>query len=282
MNNEIEQALSQWVWELWHMNVFVTDSIIKAKARKLWQAINIDAGDRSKYGTRFSNGWLYRFKKRNLFKSYTAHGESGDADVAAAEAELPILRSLVRYYGERNVYNADEFGLWYRQIPTRSIGPARLRGRKQNKDRITFLVCGNADGTERTPPLVIGRATMPKCFGGRTGTELGFQYTSAPRAWMTKSIFFSWLRSFDESFAHTPERRILLLVDNASSHGVVENLPTLHHVRVYFLPKKTTSILQLLDAGEIACIKKHYRKRRTERDVNLLEPVLRRNCTRLN
>ena len=52
-------------------------------------------------------------------------------------------------------------------------------------------------------------------------------------------------------------------MDKASSHGRIENLPELANVDVLFLPKNTTSVLQPLEAGVIACVKQRYRINRT-------------------
>ena len=62
-----------------------------------------------------------------------------------------------------------------------------------------------------------------------------------------------------------------MLLDNASVHGTQAELPTLSNVTVHYLPKKTTSILQPLDAGVIASIKKRYMQRVVERGVDLIE-----------
>ena len=99
----------------------------------------------------FTNGWLYDFKKRNHFKCFKSHGESGDADHAAATAELPQLRRIVAQHSANDVYNADEFGLYYSCAPNATIGPAPLCGRKKSKERVTFLVCTNILGTDRLP-----------------------------------------------------------------------------------------------------------------------------------
>ncbi len=70
-------------------------------------------------------------------------------------------------------------------------------------------------------------------------------------------------------------RKVLLLLDNASCHRTIEELPNLCAVRVVFSPKNTTSILQLLDAGIIAAIKAKYKASQMERPVDLLEDGLR-------
>ena len=110
----------------------------------------------------------------------------------------------------------------------------RLKGKKQNKDRVTFLLCCNSDGSERLPPLVVGCSARPRCFGGKEGAELGFDYSWAKKGWMTREIFFQWLYRVSSYISETPGRRILLIIDNASSHGQYENIPILNNVTIRF------------------------------------------------
>ena len=66
-------------------------------------------------------------------------------------------------------------------------------------------------------------------------------------------------------------RQVLLLLDNASNHGVAGELPQLPSVRVKFLPANNTSLLQPIEAGAVAFAKMQYRKQGIERAVDLLE-----------
>ena len=59
-------------------------------------------------------------------------------------------------------------------------------------------------------------------------------------------------------------------MDNCSAHETKSNLPELNNIKVQFLPKKTTSILQLLDLGVISVIKRNYRARVAARAVDLV------------
>ena len=147
------------------------------------------------------------------------------------------------------MFNADESAFWYRRTPTTTIGPAPLLGRKDQKERVTVLICCNASGRERVQPFVVSRANRPRSFGGETGVGLGFDYAVHPRAWMNKILFYDWLSRFNGHIAMTPGRRVCLLIDNASSHGTHDDLPILSDVTVHYLPKRTTSILQPLDGS---------------------------------
>lgn len=64
------------------------------------------------------------------------------------------------------------------------------------------------------------------------------------------------------------QRHILLLVDDAPAHPVVNDLT---NVQVQFLPKNTTGLVQPLDAGVIQKFKGFHRAELTNKILNLLE-----------
>ncbi|RHY24803.1 hypothetical protein DYB32_008682, partial [Aphanomyces invadans] len=68
------------------------------------------------------------------------------------------------------------------------------------------------------------------------------------------------------------DRKVLLLVDNASSHKLPE---TLSNVNVRFLPPNTTAYLQPLDAGAIAALKKKIQRRKTKYVLTKFEGIRR-------
>ncbi len=106
---------------------------------------------------------------------------------------------------------------------------------------------------------------------GRDGAGEGCTYRSTPKAWMNQCLFFEWLRDFGAFFAQRLDRRVLLLVDNASCHGADGNLPDLICTEVMFSPAGTTSRIQPLDAGIIGCLKRRYRRRQLKRAIDLHE-----------
>ena len=74
---------------------------------------------------------------------------------------------------------------------------------------------------------------------------------------MTSDIFLDYPKQFDKCMK-TQKRQMLLFIDNAPSH------PKdfwLSNVEAVFIPANTTSLLQCLDQGINAAIKKNYRKR---------------------
>ena len=85
---------------------------------------------------------------------------------------------------------------------------------------------------------------------------------------MRSDIFGKWLEYINIIF-WAQNRKILLLIDNASSHfnpdkdnnQEIEESGNLNlsHVRVHFLPPNTTAHLQPMDAGIIKSFKAIYK-----------------------
>ena len=66
---------------------------------------------------RASNGWLEKWKKRHNVKSYAICGESGNVDIDKAEEWKAFLASLCDGYTPANIFNMDETGYFYRDLP---------------------------------------------------------------------------------------------------------------------------------------------------------------------
>jgi DDE superfamily endonuclease len=47
-------------------------------------------------------------------------------------------------------------------------------GMKGNKKHLTYAFTTNADGSEKLPPLIIGKAAKPRAFQKKSGAQLGF------------------------------------------------------------------------------------------------------------
>jgi hypothetical protein len=74
---------------------------------------------------------------------------------------------------------------------------------------------------------------------------------------MTTAIFEEWLAEVNH-MTKKEKRKILLLVDNATSHRVTK---VMGNVAVKFLPPNLTSEVQPLDQGIIGAAEARYRKK---------------------
>lgn len=91
--------------------------------------------------------------------------------------------------------------------------------------------------------------------------EMQLNYTSAAKGWMNTTLFGNRFHKFDNYVGLTPDKRILLFIDNASVHSRLEILPSFAIIHVEFLPKRTTSILRPLDLGVIDSLKNVTKER---------------------
>ncbi|XP_050024797.2 tigger transposable element-derived protein 6-like [Dermacentor andersoni] len=136
----------------------------------------------------------------------------------------------------------------------------RCHGGKHSKKRVTVLLCANADGSDKRPPLVIGKSAKPRCFKGNR--SLPVKYVANSRSWMTRAIFSEWVTSFDCDMRRQG-RRVCLLLDNCSAHHILD--VELTNVVLKYFPPNCTSVIQPLDQGVLRSLKCAYRQRVMQR-----------------
>ncbi|KAL1448239.1 hypothetical protein WDU94_003519, partial [Cyamophila willieti] len=68
-----------------------------------------------------SNGWLEKFRKRHNIAYKTVCGEAASVDKSAGADWKEKLPSICEGYSERDVYNADETGLFFRVLPNKTM-----------------------------------------------------------------------------------------------------------------------------------------------------------------
>lgn len=207
-----------------------------------------------------TKGWLQRLLKRRGINHKKPRGEGGSSDFQAKTDWLKdVWPGLRARYDNRNIFNTDETGLSWRMMPNGTLAYKDDDGRgfKKVKDRITILVTCSMEG-EKKRPLVIGKYANPRCFKNINIKSLPVEYQNQKKAWMNEDLFSAWLRDWDRQL-RAQNRRILLLLDNATSHGV-EGIQ-LSQIELAYLPPNTTAILQPCDQGIIALAKRHYKKK---------------------
>lgn len=204
-----------------------------------------------------SNGWIDRFRKRHGIAYKTVSGEAASVNLQTVDDWKATLSATTEGYEARDIYNADETGLFFRVQPSKSLslkGEA-CHGGKCSKERLTVLLCCNMDGSDKLKPWVIGKFQNPRCL--KNICLLPCHYRSNRSAWMTCSLFEEFLRYFDNKMG-SQCRSVLLFLDNCAAHP--RDPSFLRNVKPVFFPANTTSHLQPLDAGVIKNFKHSCRK----------------------
>uniref|UniRef100_A0A3B3RCK7 DDE-1 domain-containing protein n=1 Tax=Paramormyrops kingsleyae TaxID=1676925 RepID=A0A3B3RCK7_9TELE len=165
------------------------------------------------------------------------------------------MRRLLKTYDTRNIFNADETGVFRKCLPDKAMefrGEA-CHGGKKSKDRLTVLVAANMD--EKTLLYVIGKSKIPRCF--KQTKVLPCDYDGQPRAWITGDLFSAWVKKWDRKF-QAEKRKVALIVDNCRAHP---DVPGLKAITIFYLTPNTTTKLQPMDQGIIQDLKAYHRKR---------------------
>lgn len=189
-NDDMEEKLYKWFELQRSKNCPISAEIIKAKARAIFNEMN----PTNENTFVASNGWFDNFKRRFGIRILTISGEKLSADLTHI---TPFIHRLLGQMLEMNIsenklYNADESGLYFRMLPTKTYAIATEKsapGRKTPKERITFMLTANADGSHKVKPLVIGKSKKPRCFKGFNNP---LPYANSKSAWMTRIIFREW------------------------------------------------------------------------------------------
>lgn len=247
---EIEECLYKWFTNARSSNIAVSDEILMNKANDFAKKLGIN-------DFKSSNGFIYRFKQRRGISLQNVCGESESVDLNIVDDWVSNkLPNLISEYEPKNIFNADETGLFYKCEPSKSLHlkGEKCHGGKRSKERITVLLGANMDGSEKLKPLVIGKFKNPRCF--KNVKSLPVDYEANRRAWMNSELFISWVRNLDKKFSRE-KRHVLLFIDNCPAHPKIDNLRSL---KLMFFPPNVTSVLQPMDQGIINSVKVHYRK----------------------
>ncbi|XP_039188189.1 tigger transposable element-derived protein 1-like [Crotalus tigris] len=265
--SKTEQLLVLWIDDRIQKRMPISLHLIQAKARSIFEMLKQGAGEERSETFGASRGWFMRFQKRFNYYNIRTTGEALSADEEAAQRFPDKLDEIVveGNYSPQQIFNVDETGLYWKQMPGRTYIHKEGKttpGSKASEDRITLLLGGNVSGF-KLKPLLIHRSENPHVFKNISKDALPVHYRVNKKVWMTKVIFEDWFVScfVPQVRTYCLENkipfRILLLLDNAPGHP--PHLGNLHPgVKVVYLPKNTSSLLQPMDQGAIAAFKAHY------------------------
>ena len=218
-----------------------------------------EAENRNIQGFSASEVWLDRVKRRHGIRGRQLSGEAASVNKVVVTNWMKQIPELIEGYDQKDVFNCDETGLYYKQSTLLSlVMPGySCHGGKAQKERITLLICCSWMG-EKVKPLIIGKSVRPRCLRGADLDSMAISYKYQKSLWMNGDIFSCWMNEF-ETLVFQAGRKVLLFMDNATVHNSVE-LMQLRAVKVVFFPKNTTCCTQPCDAGIIQTVKLLYRK----------------------
>lgn len=279
--DDLDKSLFMWFSQKRAEGIPISGPILVAKAKFFNDALGLSTEFNA------SSGWLHRFKSRHGIRELSIQGEklSGDSEAVAEFRKTFKAFITENQLSTEQIYNADETGLYYRRLPSKSLASENEKsapGYKIGKERLTILCAANSAGTHKLKLSVIGKAKKPRCFKGLDVNFLPVDYFDQKGAWMERDIFEKW---FKQNFVPAVSehltsislpKKAVLLIDNAPSHPLELNLISDDgQIKAMFLPPNVTSLCQPMDQCVIASMKNYYRfhfmKRLVEEDEDLVK-----------
>ena len=117
----------------------------------------------------------------------------------------PSLPTVLSQYKLEEIYNADEFGIFYQYLPNKifHLKSNRCSGGKLSKIRITGLAVANPFG-DKLQIFVVGKSKNPRCL--KNVRSLPCSYQSQRKGWMDSVLFEEWVRELDRKFLREIEK----------------------------------------------------------------------------
>ncbi|NXD88110.1 TIGD3 protein, partial [Halcyon senegalensis] len=237
----LEAALLRWVEGARATDLPVSGPLLQLKAKHLAEGLG-------RPNPEPSGGWLARFEARHNLTVEKPPAEKGDAEQPTAERwASSVLPALLRSYAPSEIYACGETGVL---LPAGCPGKGESAG-----DRLTLLLCANADGSEKAPLRAVGENPQPRCLRGVNLEQMPWSYRAGSAAGVTAPLFTEWLREFNEGMRRQG-KSVLLLLAKREAHPYLQ----LPNVRMVFVPPAAT-LAQPLDRGVTSDLKGHYRRR---------------------
>ena len=115
------------------------------------------------------------------------------------------LSIILSHYSSRDIYNADEFDIFYRALPTKImyLKGEKYSGGKYSKIRLTGLATANMRGEKIM--FVIGKSKKPRSFKGIRCTPCRYRARKVPCESENRT---ESLKSITLTFFHQIQHRV--------------------------------------------------------------------------
>lgn len=246
----IDTVIFQWYLHARVNNLSISGPVLKEKALELASEVGLN-------DFKASNGWLQKFKERHQISYKNVYSDDTSVKQSVIADWLSKVKELINGYEERDIFNCDETGLFFRILPENTINFINETCSEGNlsKERLTVMLCANVIG-EFEEPLIIGKVGQRSCFKNININDIGIIWKSNAKAWMTRDIMTEWLLDLDRRMT-LAKRKIVLFLDNASTHPLLHNLQS---VKLIFIPLCISFCCHPLEQGIIKSFKILYRQ----------------------
>lgn len=264
-NPLLRRILTEWITQARWEKIPITTPIIQLTANAIWT--RLPANTKKGNGV-FNHKWCNHFVKKlniNLSGSEKSIEENMGFPlnkVWQLDEKIELKQYVAKLIAKENylpqdLFTIDEFLLLY-SLPLDQIFDVSYidKGLAQNSNApehmLTIMLGCNLDGSEKLNPLVVAKHDTfdvsasshpafksqsnqlpPHALANKISEVYQISYKYNDNKWITSSIFQNYLLSLDHKIdSVSPERNILIFLDNSSSHRII-NLEFKHIKLIY-------------------------------------------------
>ena len=254
-NPLLRKILTEWITQATWESIPITTPIIQLTAHAIWTRLPKE--DKTGNGV-FNQKWCSHFiKKLNI--NITGDDEDIKQNFGYKLNKVWMLDEKVELktyldnmiqqenYSPKDIFVIDEFQLFY-SLPldqifdVSSVDKGLQQSHSSNEYSLTALLGCNIDGLEKLLPLIVGKydkfdVSKSSFINLQTAssdvsshhnlmnkiTQLyNISYKSNTNKWVTSLMFQNYILSLDHKIhSLTPHRKILIILDDCSSHRLV-------------------------------------------------------------
>lgn len=277
---DVDDAVYMWYQQKRLAGVHVRGVELQATAERFAQCFG-------RTDFKASTGWLFRFRNRHAIGNRKVCGEqllsSTSENVEQFRQKLSVLIKEEKLCIAQ-LYSGNETDLFWKSMPENTQASRKdicLPGRKINKERLSALLCANADGTHKLKSIIIGKSKLPRSIKEDIST-LPVIYRPSKEVWFTRELFSEWffqnfvpeVRRFQLNVLKFQEEdiRALLLLDSSPVHPSAESLTSDDgRIKCMFFPQNTSILIQPMNQGVILSCKRLYRWKQLEESLVIFE-----------
>lgn len=277
---DVDDAVYMWYQQKRLAGVHVRGVELQATAERFAQCFG-------RTDFKASTGWLFRFRNRHAIGNRKVCGEqllsSTSENVEQFRQKLSVLIKEEKLCIAQ-LYSGNETDLFWKSMPENTQASRKdicLPGRKINKERLSALLCANADGTHKLKSIIIGKSKLPRSIKEDIST-LPVIYRPSKEVWFTRELFSEWffqnfvpeVRRFQLNVLKFQEEdiRASLLLDSSPVHPSAESLTSDDgRIKCMFFPQNTSILIQPMNQGVILSCKRLYRWKQLEESLVIFE-----------
>ena len=246
----INDIFYSWFKNCEASGIYLNGPLLIEEAMNIKQSLNQQELD----GFKASEDWLAKWKLSHGTKEKQISGDSLDVSKTKIESWMEWIRELSKEYDHKDILNMDERKCFFKALPTKGLAlkVEKSKGGKKSKQRFAVAFFVSADGEKVGKPIVIWWSKTPRCFrlANAAHTLIEVMHFTDWKSWMQVEIMENVLETLNRQMLQE-ERNVILFLDNATVHPT-SLVDKFSKIKVVFLPKNTTSCLQMLESFKVS------------------------------